>query len=318
MAVNSRKSGEASEAELRALIDDLSNQLCVAVDGDFDFKVRTDVHDETLEKLQILINFVLDTARRALDKQRETQVHLAQIEKMACLGKLVAGVTHEVNTPLGAIKSANDTLRRVAEKMRAMLDADRMELHQKELPPLLRTIEESSAVIDNGSDRIVTIVKKLRSFARLDEAELKSADIHQGLDDTIALLRHELEDRIRVQRNYEDIPRVKCYPGRLNQVFLNILMNATHAIEGDGEITVATRQEGNEIHVVIADTGTGIPPGSMDKLFDPGFTTKGVGVGTGLGLAISYRIIEEHGGRISVESTLGEGSAFRIAIPVCP
>jgi signal transduction histidine kinase len=319
MAVNpSRKPDEAGDGELRALIDDLSNQLCVAVDGDFDFKVRTDVHDETLEKLQILINFVLDTARRALDQQRETQVHLAQIEKMACMGKLVAGVTHEVNTPLGAIKSANDTLRRVAEKMKSVLDEGRMELHQKELPSLLRTIEKSSAVIDDGSERIVTVVKKLRSFARLDEAELKSADIHQGLDDTLALLRHELEDRIRVKRNYEEIPRVRCYPGRLNQVFLNILMNATHAIEGDGEITIATRQEGNEIHVVIADTGTGIPPGCMDKLFDPGFTTKGVGVGTGLGLAISYRIIEEHGGRISVESTLGEGSAFRIAIPIHP
>jgi signal transduction histidine kinase len=319
MAVNpSRKSGAASETELRALIDDLANQLCVAVDGEFDFKVRTDVHDETLEKLQILVNFVLDTARRALDRQRETQVHLAQIEKMACLGKLVAGVTHEVNTPLGAIKSANDTLRRVAEKMKAVLDEDQMELHQKELPSLLRTIEESSAVIDNGSERIVTIVKKLRSFARLDEAELKSADIHEGLDDTLALLRHELEDRIRVKRNYEEIPRVKCYPGRLNQVFLNILMNATHAIEEEGEITIATRQEGNEIHVVIADNGIGIPSECMDQLFDPGFTTKGVGVGTGLGLAISYRIVEEHGGRISVESTLGEGSAFRIAIPIQP
>jgi signal transduction histidine kinase len=319
MAVSpSRKSGAASEAELRALIDDLSNQLCVAVDGEFDFKVRTDVHDETLEKLQILINFVLDTARRALDRQRETQVHLAQIEKMACLGKLVAGVTHEVNTPLGAVKSANDTLCRVAERMKAMLDEGRMELHQEELPSLLRVIEESSAVIDNGSERIVNIVKKLRSFARLDEAELKSADIHQGLDDTLALLRHELEDRIRVKRNYEEIPRVKCYPGRLNQVFLNILMNATHAIEGDGEITIATRQEGNEIHVVIADNGIGIPPGCMDRLFDPGFTTKGVGVGTGLGLAISYQIIEEHGGRIGVESTLGKGSAFRITIPIHP
>ncbi len=135
MAVRpTRKSSEVSETELRALIDDLSNQLCVAVDGDFDFNVRTDVHDETLEKLQILINFVLDTARRALERQRETQVHLAQIEKMACLGKLVAGVTHEVNTPLGAVKSANDTLRRVAERIKAILDENQLEPHQEELP----------------------------------------------------------------------------------------------------------------------------------------------------------------------------------------
>jgi signal transduction histidine kinase len=319
MAVNpSPKSVAASETELRTLIDDLSNQLCVAVDGEFDFNVRTDVHDETLEKLQILINFVLDTARRALDRQRETQAHLAQIEKMACLGKLVAGVTHEVNTPLGAIKSANDTLCRAAEKMKAILDDGQARPQQKELLSLLRVIEGSGAVVDDGSERIVTIVKKLRSFARLDEAELKSADIHQGLDDTLALLRHELEDRIQVKRNYDELPRVRCYPGRLNQVFLNILMNATHAIEGEGEITIATRQEGNEIHVVIADDGIGIPPGFIDKLFDPGFTTKGVGVGTGLGLAISYQIVEEHGGRISVESTPGKGSTFCIALPIHP
>ena len=203
-----------------------------------------------------------------------------------------------------------------SEKIEAIVDEDQMELRQKEFPSLSRVIEECSAVIDDGSERIVTIVKKLRSFARLDEAELKSADIHQGLDDTLALLRHELEDRIQVKRSYDEIPRVKCYPGRLNQVFLNILMNAAHAIEGDGEIAIATWQEGNEIHVIIADNGIGIPSVCLDKLFDPGFTTKGVGVGTGLGLAISYQIVEEHGGRISVESTPGKGSAFRITIPI--
>jgi signal transduction histidine kinase len=155
----------------------------------------------------------------------------------------------------------------------------------------------------------------------LDEAERKPADLHEGLDSTLTLVTHLLKNRITVHRDYGQLPQVLCYANQLNQVFLNILVNAAQAIDGPGDITIRTRfvptpePEGSAV-VEISDTGCGIPPQFMNKIFDPGFTTKGVGVGTGLGLAICYRIVANHQGKIEVDSAVGKGSTFRIILPV--
>jgi signal transduction histidine kinase len=176
--------------------------------------------------------------------------------------------------------------------------------------------------------RIAGIVGSLRNFARLDEAERKPADLNEGLTSTLTLINHLVKDRIAVERDFGELPQVDCHPNQLNQVFLNLLVNATQAIDGPGQITVCTRYRPGvgvdtgtaaalgSVVVEISDTGAGIRREHLQRIFDPGFTTKGVGVGTGLGLAISYRIVAEHRGRIEVESTVGKGSTFRLVLPV--
>ena len=163
---------------------------------------------------------------------------------------------------------------------------------------------------------MLKIVRRLRSFARLDEAELKTVDIHEGIEDTLALIHHDLKHDITVHRRYGDVPPIACFPGRLNQVFLNLLVNARQAIHGKGEITIETAVEGDRVPIAISDTGHGIEPEHLLRVFDPGFTTKGVGVGTGLGLSICYQIVRNHHGEITVDSKPGEGATFTIRIPV--
>lgn len=177
-------------------------------------------------------------------------------------------------------------------------------------------IEDANKVIDSGTDRVTNIVRRLRSFARLDEAELKTVDIHEGLEDTLVLVHHEIKHNIKVVRNYGEIPPIACYPGQLNQVFLNLLMNAKQAIKGTGEIEITTYQKNNKIHIAFRDNGVGIAREHLKKIFDPGFTTKGVGVGTGLGLSICYKIMQAHHGEILVESEVGKGSTFTVLIPM--
>ena len=159
------------------------------------------------------------------------------------------------------------------------------------------------------------IVTSLRHFARLDEGELKKADIHEGIEGAVTLVQHDLKGRVEIERHYAELEPVMCYPGKLNQVFLNILVNASQAIEAEGTITITTSKNGNEIHVAIGDTGKGIPQKDLKSIFDPGFTTKGVRVGTGLGLSICYQILQQHKGRIEVESEVGKGSVFSVILP---
>jgi signal transduction histidine kinase len=166
-----------------------------------------------------------------------------------------------------------------------------------------------------AGERITRIVKTLRNFARLDESDVQEADLHEGLDSTLTLLQHELRDRISVIREYGEISLIRCYPNELNQVFMNLLVNAVQAIEGEGTIGIETFVDGEQVGVSISDTGAGIPEDDVDRIFDPGFTTKGVGVGTGLGLSISYNIVQKHKGEIQVKSEEGKGSTFTVRIP---
>jgi PAS domain S-box-containing protein len=261
---------------------------------------------------------VLEDLGRANRELRETHSQLVQSEKMASLGSLVAGIAHEINTPVGAIASMHDTLVRALRRVETTLNEEHPDIvaSNASLGSALKVVTEANRVIESGTQRVTEIVRRLRSFARLDQAELKKADIHEGLEDTLALIHHELKHNIVVKREYGAVPPIPCYPGRLNQVFLNLLNNARQAIRGKGEIAIRTCVLDQRVHVAVSDTGAGISPEHLRKIFDPGFTTKGVGVGTGLGLSICYQIVRDHRGEILVESEPGKGATFTVVLPM--
>jgi PAS domain S-box-containing protein len=261
---------------------------------------------------------VMEDLEKANRNLRLTQAQLVQSEKMASLGMLVAGIAHEINTPIGAIGSMHDSLVRAVGKLEGALkslcppgDSETARINQ-----YLTVIGDAIRVIDSGTDRVTNIVRRLRSFARLDEAELKEADIHEGIEDTLTLVHHEIKHTITVHREYGEVPAITVYPSRLNQVFLNILINAKQAIQGEGEITIRTYRRGEKVYAEFTDTGVGIPEERLKRIFDPGFTTKGVGVGTGLGLSICYQIMQDHHGEIQVHSEVGKGTTFTMILPV--
>ena len=247
---------------------------------------------------------------QTLNELKATQTKLIQSEKMAALGKLVAGVAHEINTPLGAVTSNTDILVRGLQKLGTLVDS-RGETVVSMLTSLLRTNTDAC-------QRISVIVKNLKRFARLDEAVWKNADLREGMDSTLPLIHHLHKGRIEIVRDYDDIPPVQCHPGQINQVFMNLLVNAIQAIDGPGTIRVHIGTQGDCIKVDVQDTGVGIAEEHLPKIFDPGFTTKGVGVGTGLGLSICHQIINAHHGTIQVASNKGAGSTFTVLLPLHP
>lgn len=249
---------------------------------------------------------------------QEKQAQLVQSAKMASLGSLVAGVVHEINNPLGAMVASNDLVRRSAVRVKNLLDTFEGgdEESRAKLRDLAERIEEAEDVSRVAGLRMSGIIASLREFAQLDQPEEDRVDLHKGIESTLELLSHLIRERIDLRRQYSSLPRVHCRPTSLNQVFMNLLLNAVQAIPERGTITIKTSVDGSRAVVEIADTGVGIPQNHLDRIFDPGFTTKGVKVGTGLGLAIVHRIIEEHGGTIDVQSEVGAGSTFRISLPV--
>jgi len=249
---------------------------------------------------------------------KAAQTQLIHSEKMASLGMLVAGIAHEINTPLGSIGSMHNTLMRATDKLKDVLEAacSTESPHHERMDKIIKIIDEANRVIQDGTERVTTIVRRLRSFARLDQAELdEAADIHEGIEDTLTLIHHEIKHNITVHRRFGKIPLISCRLSQLNQVFVNILINAKQAIKDKGEITIETKADSKFIKIRISDNGIGIPKDKLEHIFDPGFTTKGVGVGTGLGLSIVYQIIHEHHGEISVKSKPGKGSTFTILLP---
>ncbi|HDS00488.1 MAG TPA: PAS domain S-box protein [candidate division Zixibacteria bacterium] len=264
------------------------------------------------------IKKLLESLEKTNRELVNTQAQLVQTEKMASLGQLVAGVAHEINTPIGAVNSMHNSLIRAVERLSKILrDKYPDEIADGgDLQKYLHVIAEANRIIASGTERVTTIVRRLRSFARLDEAELKTCDIHEGLEDTLTLIHHEVKHHIEIVRDYGDLPEFACYPGRMNQVFLNILNNARQAIRDKGQITIRTYLKDNLAHIEISDNGVGISRQNLKKIFDPGFTTKGVGVGTGLGLSICYQIISGHYGDIEVESEPGIGTTFTIKLPL--
>lgn len=240
----------------------------------------------------------------------ETQMKLYQAEKIASLSRLVAGVAHEINNPLGALKSNLDlvtamTDRIAADSVQNQNDADRLD----GLAELGRTCTVACA-------RIVSVVRSLSSFARLDEAAFKPADLNSGIQNVIQLMDPVLTQNVDIELKQGEIPPINCYPVLLNEAFMNLLVNACQAIEGSGQVTVETGCAGENIIITIRDSGCGIPSEHLQTIFDPGFTTKGRGVGVGLGLPIVYSAIKEHNGNIKVESEINQGSIFTISLPV--
>jgi len=275
--------------------------------------LKTKELEEATERQRMLEE--LEQANHAL---QEKQTQLVQAEKMAALGNLVAGIAHEINTPVGAINSMHDTLKRAVAKLQTEMDESLSEEKRNDrvLQASLQVIGEANRVITTGTERVRDIVVSLRNFARLDEADLKRADIHEGLESTLTLVQHDLKNRIEVVKDYGEIPLVTCFPGRLNQVFLNLLINAAQAIEGEGCITIQTRTTVSEVSIAIVDTGKGIAKDDLPRIFESGFTTKHTGKGTGLGLSICSQIVKEHNGRILVDSVVGEGTTFTVVVPV--
>lgn len=243
---------------------------------------------------------------------QKQQAQLVQSEKMASVGLLTAAITHEINTPIGAINSNAQLGDMILNELVNHADVQSNE----ELTLMFSQLKEVNDVNLLACSRIIEIIKSLKSFSRLDQAEFQEASINEGIKSVLVLTNNLLKRRITVHEIYGDIPLVKCFPGQLNQVFMNIIVNASQAIDGEGEIFISTYEKERNIYVSIKDTGAGIREEDISKIFDPGFTTKGVGVGLGLGLYISYNIIQNHKGEISVASELGNGTEFIIKIPI--
>jgi len=272
--------------------------------------------------------------QQANDELKQTQSQMLHQEKMASIGQLAAGVAHEINNPMGFIASNLNSLGKYLEKFNNYIDfqdqllishlddEDRelMEAERKKIK-VDYLLEDSRDLIDeslDGAKRVQEIVRNLKSFSRVDQADEQLTDLNECLDNTIAIAWNELKYKVVLEKEYGELPTLSCHPQQLNQVFMNLLVNGAQAIAEKGIIKIKTWHDGKMIYVAISDTGCGIPQEHLSRIFEPFFTTKEVGKGTGLGMSISYDIIHAHGGRIDVQSRVGEGSRFTLCLPVGP
>ncbi|MGB7922751.1 MAG: ATP-binding protein [Pyrinomonadaceae bacterium] len=278
---------------------------------------------------QDLENQNAELARRKAELER-LQAQIVHNEKMASLGQLAAGVAHELNNPAGFIYGNMGILSDYAAGLKRLLSLyDELPLSPemtaqigalKEEIGYHGTLADLNSIIDDcreGAERICDVVQNLRTFSRLDEAEYKKVDLHEGIESTIRLLsRYYTSGKVTLKRDYGQLPPVDCFAGQLNQVWMNLLVNAAQAVSHGGEVNIRTRLVYETVLVTISDNGCGIAPEHRDKIFDPFFTTKPVGEGTGLGLSITHSVIERHGGFIKVESRLKQGTTFTVSLPV--
>lgn len=315
--------------------------------------VSKDITDDMQksEKIKFLNKKLHDTVRQVQTKNEElqntleilktTQSQILLSEKMASVGQLAAGVAHEINNPVGFVSSNLKTLSDYQNDINKLLEHYRQLITNlkdaaKDLPFLIEEkidqIETLEKEIDidfilddvmdlvgeckDGTKRIKNIVLDLKDFAHPGEDKLKLTNINKGIESTLNVVQNELKYKAVITKDYGDMPLVECYPQQLNQVFMNIFVNAAHAIEKQGKIRISTREIDGCAEIKISDTGVGIPKENLSKIFDPFFTTKDVGKGTGLGMNIAYNIIKKHNGTIDVESTVGEGTTFTIQIPI--
>jgi len=249
----------------------------------------------------------------------QSREKLVQADKMAAIGTLSAGVAHEINNPVGFINSNLNTMGKYLKKIQSCLDqdskpdAETRESLTEMLDDFADAIEESL----DGTNRVKKIVADLKSFSRVDKSQKGSYSLIEGLETTLNIVWNELKYKCTVEKDYGEIPELYCIPNQLNQVFMNLLVNAGHAIQDDsGTITIATRADKQNIYISISDTGAGIPPENLKRIFEPFFTTKDVGKGTGLGLSMAYDIIKKHLGQIDVISEVGSGTKFTITLPL--
>jgi PAS domain S-box-containing protein len=290
------------------------------------------LHFESRQRIAMLseINKELVLTSQRL---QDAQDHLMQSEKMASIGQLAAGVAHEINNPIGYVYSNLGTLEKYVQDTFGMIDIYEQaessivdsDVHAKLVAAKVKLDivflrEDLRALMDEskeGITRVKKIVQNLKDFSHVDATdEWHFTDLHQGLDSTLNIVSNEIKYKADVIKDYGELPEVECLSSQINQVFMNLLVNAAHAIEERGTITIRSGRQGDEVWVEIADTGKGIDPEHLKKIFDPFFTTKPIGKGTGLGLSLSYGIIKKHHGRIEVQSEVGKGTTFRVCLPI--
>ncbi|HEU4389031.1 MAG TPA: ATP-binding protein [Blastocatellia bacterium] len=312
--------------------------------GDLDQNLRLERKDELGEMAEVLNQMVSNLRhlnanlgnqvrwlREAKDDLSRAQGQLVQSEKMAALGQLVAGVAHELNNPISFVYSNSMLLNESIAHLLKLLD--HFDSHQ-DLPQTVkqsaidikREIDYDFLVKDicqaiedchEGSRRVRDIVLNLRTFSRIDDSELQSADVIEGIESTIRILAQYFRpDRVVVHRDFSELPKIDCYPGQLSQVWMNLMVNAAQAMNSKGDLWITARREGDNVVIKFRDAGPGIPSETLNKIFDPFFTTKAVGEGTGLGLSIVHGIIERHNGQITVESEMGVGTTFSVVLPI--
>lgn len=317
-------------------------QFARALTYEWNLELKRNLLEENLKKTNKILE---DMNQNLNDKVQKQAALIVQSEKMATIGLLAAGIAHEINNPiafigsnLSIIRDYLKSLKSLDEKFRAMesflenLDHEEGQTvlkdirscrdeHQIEM--ILEDFEDITSESLEGIERVKTIVSDLKVFSRIDTPESGLLNINEAIDITLNILKNELKYTIDIQKKFGDIPAITCYPQKISQVFMNLIVNASQAIEGKGEIIISTEQvekgrrsEDQFVRVTIEDTGCGIPQENIKKLFDPFFTTKPVGTGTGLGLSIVYEIIKVHNGEIDVESQPGKGSKFKVMIPV--
>jgi signal transduction histidine kinase len=284
------------------------------------FAVEKSEHETEIARLKnVELKEKNQQLQELLDELRATQSQLVQSEKSAALGGIVAGVVHELNTPLGVITSATDLAAKCTEDVVEVLQSGESieEIRDsRSLQASLEALSDNCRATDLAIARIEKVVGSLKSFARLDGAVFEQVDVHEGVETTLTLLENRLQGRIEVMREFGQLPRISCYPSEINQVFMNLLTNAIQAIEGPGRITIRTRRTGGRVELEFSDTGVGIHADRIEHLFDPTFTRTGSRVKASLGLVACYNIIQKHSGEISVSSEVGLGSTFTVILPV--
>lgn len=279
----------------------------------------------------VALSSMNEEIRLANQQVEQVQNQLLQSEKLASIGQLAAGVAHEINNPIGFVYSNLGSLEQYLKDIfelfdvyesaeAAMPEPDRARIlaakQQKDLAFLREDVQMLMHESRDGITRVKKIIQDLKEFSHVDVSdEWQWVDLHRGIDSTLNIVWNEIKYHAEVKKEYGEIPEVECLPSQLNQVFMNLLVNASHAIPEKGVITIRTGQQGEEVFVQFADTGKGITPENLKRIFDPFFTTKPVGKGTGLGLSLSYGIMQKHHGRIEVASEVGKGSVFTVWLP---
>lgn len=303
------------------------NSVVVISDATELKRITTELEEKNKE-----LNKKRNELEKAYSELKATQAQILQQEKMASIGQLAAGIAHEINNPIGFVSSNLCTLGKYIGRFLGYIAAQQ-EMIESLAPEHLRTdleqkrkelkidhitgdIKELISESMEGTERVKKIVQDLKSFSRVDQAELQHVDINECLESTINIVWNELKYKATVHKEYGELVLTKCYPQQLNQVFVNLLINAVQAIEKQGEITIKSWQEQGSILVSISDTGCGIPAKNLNRIFEPFFTTKEVGKGTGLGLSITYDIVKKHKGDIVVHSEPGKGTTFTVKIPI--
>ena len=295
---------------------------------------------DLLKAMEVKMRANTSELEQAYSQLKSSQLALVQSEKMASLGQMVAGVAHEINTPLGYVQNNVAIGQELFAQVQGMLGTyetlvDRLLDSEADEEQITAQLQNAAAMRHNldtqellgemsglmsdslyGIEQISGLVHDLKNFSRMDAAANDLANLNDCIESALNIGRNVLKNKVEVVKDLAQLPDIMCAPSQLNQVFMNLLVNAAHAIEQRGTITVSTGRQGDEVWVEIADTGHGIVPEHLQKIFDPFFTTKPIGKGTGLGLSLSYGIVQKHHGRIEVQSELGRGTAFRVWLPV--